>query len=192
MAECRIEGCDGKSRTKGLCNKHALRLRQTGTTDPGPKAEATVEVRFWRRVEKTDGCWWWIPAKSANKYGLIQLGGVGSKSVTTHRFSYELHNGEIPEGMIVMHSCDNPSCVNPDHLSLGTHKDNVADMIAKGRRGDPKVVGVDHPKAVLNEHKVRYIRANPSKSHAQLARELGVGANTVRGVRTGRTWSHVK
>lgn len=91
-----------------------------------------------------------------------------------------------------MHSCDNPSCVNPDHLSLGTHKDNVADMIAKGRRGDPKVVGVDHPKAVLNEHKVRYIRANPSKSHAQLARELGVGANTVRGVRTGRTWSHVK
>lgn len=192
MSICNVDGCDTKSRANGYCNKHNLRFRKYGNPLGGVKNQAPMEERFWRRVEKTNDCWWWRPTRCKNTYGLIQMGGKGTKSITTHRYSYTLHHGEIPDGMLVMHSCDNPACVNPYHLSLGSHKDNVADMIQKGRRGEPKTIGEQNPKAVLNEDKVRYIRSMPNASHASLARELGVGTSTVRGVRTGRTWSHIK
>lgn len=89
-----------------------------------------------------------------------------------------------------MHSCDVMRCVNPAHLSLGTPKENTADMIAKGRHARQAPKGEASGKAVLTEEIVRAIRAS-DESHAVLARRFGCGANTVRGVRTGRTWSHV-
>lgn len=93
-----------------------------------------LSERFWRYVVKTDGCWIWIGATASFGYGRIQReGGKQGKADRAHRVSWLLHYGEIPLGMWVLHQCDEPSCVRPDHLFLGTHTDNMLDMAAKGR-----------------------------------------------------------
>lgn len=89
-----------------------------------------LETRFWQRVEKTDGCWRWTGPLHAFGYGLIWRGG---NNVGAHRISWEIHVGPIPDGLFVLHRCDNPPCVRPDHLFLGTQADNIHDMVAKGR-----------------------------------------------------------
>lgn len=95
----------------------------------------TLEERFWEKVNRGTGddCWEWQAGKTTAGYG--QIGSCGRK-LYAHRVSYELHKGPIPEGMVVMHSCDNPGCVNPAHLSVGTLADNNADMTAKGRHAN--------------------------------------------------------
>jgi hypothetical protein len=89
---------------------------------------------FWNKVNKTSGCWIWT---AANKDGY----GRYSNSGYAHRISWEMHFGKIPAGMFVCHKCDNPPCVNPDHLFLGTNQDNVNDMRAKGRGSKPPPMG---------------------------------------------------
>lgn len=91
-----------------------------------------------------------------------------------------------------MHSCDNPGCVNPAHLSLGRPIDNTNDMIVKGRKRTVAPLGVENGKAILNDELVRYIRTQTTKSLSQLASELGVGKTTIRSVRNKRCWAHVK
>lgn len=90
-----------------------------------------VEYRFWKFVDRLgdDDCWLWR-GSIQGKYGSIRIEG---KSAGAHRVSYQLHKGEIPEGLVVMHSCDVPLCVNPNHLSVGTYSDNTQDMLRKGR-----------------------------------------------------------
>lgn len=91
-----------------------------------------VLITFFKHIQFTETCWIW---DTQQKHGYGQLRAFG-KLYRAHRFSYELHFGPIPEGLFVCHKCDNPPCVNPDHLFLGTAKDNIQDMIAKGRRPD--------------------------------------------------------
>lgn len=94
----------------------------------------TLEQRFWAKVDKTDDCWLWSGSKSGlYGHGEIGRGRRTEGKVKTHRLSWELHNGSIPKGMHVLHKCDNGLCVNPDHLFLGTQKDNMVDMAKKGR-----------------------------------------------------------
>lgn len=85
---------------------------------------------FFRHVDKTDNCWLWVGAKTKNGYGKL---GRDLKTISAHRYSFEIHNGAIPDGMLVCHQCDVRSCVNPHHLFLGTHKDNYIDCVNKGR-----------------------------------------------------------
>ena len=192
MSTCKVEDCCSASRSLGFCEKHYKRFMRYGDPHAGKKNHAPLEERFWRNVEKTDGCWFWKGTKESNAYGIIQTGGKGAKSVTAHRLSYMMHHGEIPDGYVIMHSCDNPSCVNPDHLSVGTYQENAMDAISKGRHARVAPVGAGNGKAVLNDDKVRYIRASSGVSHVNLAKELGVSISCVRGVRSGRTWRHVK
>lgn len=100
----------------------------------GVKAKP-VEERFWRYVQKGDGCWLWIGAKLTTGYGVLNIGrkeGVAA----AHRLSWAIHFGVIPPGKFVCHHCDVRACVRPDHLFLGTSQDNVSDMVRKGRLGD--------------------------------------------------------
>lgn len=94
---------------------------------------SSAQDLFSRHTIKSDGCWEWGGYKNATNYGFTRVGGRGSKGVLAHRLSWQLHFGEIPEGMHVCHKCDNPPCVRPDHLFLGTNLDNIKDRIKKGR-----------------------------------------------------------
>lgn len=196
MTKCCIYECQKNTFCRGYCKIHYARARRSGelTVDP-LRAHGSMEDRFWRRVKKTDGCWTWTGGKYNGGYGFLRgIGGRNAPNVAAHRFSYMIHKGDIPQGMVIMHSCDNPACVNPDHLSVGTYKDNTQDMISKGRRANNPLTygkGEVNPRALLNEAKVRYIRASKA-SHAALARELGVSDVCIFKVRNRQTWSHIE
>lgn len=188
---CSIAGCDRKYYALGYCEMHWRRVRKHGDPLSG-RNHAPLEERFWRYVAKAgpDDCWLWIGKTERNGYGRLQLGGKGSGLVGAHRLSFFIANGH--QAQVVMHRCDNPPCVNPAHLAEGTHKENTADMIRKGRKKTGKIYyGTEHVCAKLDPDKVRFIRANPDKSHAALARMFGVGPTVIRAVRSGKTWKNV-
>jgi hypothetical protein len=111
------------------CRTCARGPRATGPHSP----DCTPELRFWRKVKiMPNGCWEWQGATNGRGYGVIRL--AKRIKVYAHRFAYEKTEGPIPEGLVAMHRCDNPLCVRPVHLTPGTQKENVQDMIAKGRR----------------------------------------------------------
>lgn len=119
----------------------------------------TLEERFWSKVKKGDGCWEWQAGKHSGGYGLFHLSRLG-RSTQAHRVAYELTHGEIPAGMCILHACDNPPCVNPSHLRLGTQAENRADCVAKGRHWVPTVLkGTDNPRAKLTQRDCRAIQA---------------------------------
>jgi hypothetical protein len=91
----------------------------------------TVRRRFFEKVKKTKKCWLWTGHKDPNGYGRIAMGRELLEK--SHRMSYMIHKGPIPKGLVVMHICDNPPCVNPDHLQIGTNADNLNDSYKKGR-----------------------------------------------------------
>lgn len=162
--------------------------------------------RFWSKVDKSGECWMWTGGKDRKGYGKFSMGSQfkadGSRRnsmVSAHRFSYELVHGPIPahdsfHGLCVLHSCDNPGCVKPDHLSLGTNKDNVHDMDRKGRRISKNARGEAHHGAILNELQVREIVAAHRErgiSQAQLSKDYGVSTSTINHIFTGRLWAHL-
>jgi len=98
----------------------------------GP-ARTPIEMRFWSKVTKGAGCWEWTASTDHKGYGKLAEGGRQGRTLSAHRVSYELNVGPIPDGLLVLHRCDNPPCVRPDHLFVGTHTDNAQDMAKKGR-----------------------------------------------------------
>lgn len=159
--------------------------------------------RFWPKVNKTDGCWLWTAGKFRFGHGAFQFNGRTCKA---HRIAYELAYGPIPAGMLVCHQCDNPSCVRPDHLWLGTIKDNNNDRHTKGRtrpplhpnRGGYKLppgahVGERNPRARLTEQQVAKIRQryiSEPITRQQLANEYSVSVHTIKHITRGTAWTH--
>lgn len=161
--------------------------------------------RFWEKVQKQDGdrCWLWTASTYHGGYGRLRL--VNDAGVRTmcraHRFSWELHHGPIPEELCVLHTCDNPSCVRPDHLWLGTQVENVRDMKAKGRGATLASHGPDawrrgeqHGRAKLTEEHVREIRALVASgtSRAAVARQFGEIWENIDKIARRKTWRHVE
>ncbi|HYE38198.1 HNH endonuclease signature motif containing protein [Methylocaldum sp.] len=134
------------------------------------------------------GCWLFSGQLTRTGYGLIC---TESKKRQAHRVAFELARGAIPAGLCVCHHCDVRACVNPDHLWLGTHAQNMRDQHDKGRGSTTVALGEGHPRAKLTEPLVRLIRASED-SAASLARTLGVTSSAVRSVRGRRTWGHVQ
>lgn len=190
--ECKIEGCNRPTRAGGMCTLHYNRVRVHGSPEPRDRARGTLAFRFWRKVDQSgaNGCWNWTGGTHKRGYGT--LCGEDGKTVATHRLSYEMHRGAVPAGLYVRHICDNPRCVNPDHLLIGTPSDNVRDMWERARARPTGVRGEKHLKAKLTEDDVRAIRADTAKSNHQWARELGVTPNSIRAIRIGKNWAHVK
>jgi len=133
------------------------------------------------------GCWIWMMCIHREGYGLSKKIRGNTRA---HRISWIAHNGPIPAGLNVLHHCDIPACVNPDHLFLGTHQDNVADKMKKHRAAR----GTDHGLAKLNEQQVAEIRASDLShrgSQRKLARQYGVDKALIRAIRRREIWRHV-
>lgn len=129
------------------------------------------------------GCWLWIGGRSSSGYGSMPSGRkIGNEGA--HRFSYRHHKGEIPAGMFVCHKCDTKTCVNPAHLFLGTHQENMDDCKAKGRTP----AGERHGRSKLTEAQVIAIRSD-IRGIAQVAAEYGVSIASIHNIRHRKTWA---
>jgi hypothetical protein len=150
-----------------------------------PMDEKTV-ARFLAKVDKRGPgeCWPWKAGIKSEGYGGFRVGEVVDRA---HRVSYVIHHGDIPAGMVVCHRCDNPPCVNPGHLFLGTHGDNARDRDAKGRRG---TIGAKHGMAKLTDDDVISIRSS-SERGVDLAVQYGVSATLVCDIRKRKIWHHL-
>jgi hypothetical protein len=192
--ECACEQC-GKAFTVGAATFAKRGARYCGRRCATLAAITPLRDRFWTRVNKTDTCWLWTGSTAGQSgYGVIGIGPRGAGKIYTHRLSYEIHVGPIPEGMRVCHNCpegDNPLCCNPAHLFLGTDADNAADKVAKGRQ----TRGESNASTKLTEAQARTalsIDTSQRGAVAKLAREFGVSHATICDVISGRTWKHLR
>lgn len=144
------------------------------------------KCHFEHGTAKSGECIEWTGAADKDGYGTVKL--KGRRVFKAHRLSYTLNIGPVPDGLMVCHRCDNTKCVNPDHLFLGTAKDNKTDCVSKRRH----VKGSElYWKAKLSEDDVRRIRSDTRSSY-DVGPEYGVTPNTVQNVRARRTWKHIE
>lgn len=137
------------------------------------------------RTDRSGECWVWT--------GDLDDSGYGKRGAQrVHRKAWELAYGPIPVGLLVLHRCDNPPCVRPDHLFLGTHADNMRDMVAKGRQNRPAhgSPGERNPRAILTAEQVAEIR-QATETHRQVAARYGMSIAAIRDIRQGRRWRSV-
>lgn len=144
------------------------------------------EERFWSMVEKADACWLWTGYTMSSGHGQMYH---PDGTMLVHRFSWELHNGPIPEGLVVCHKCDVPNCVNPSHLFLGTQSDNVQDAVNKGRLQHGETNG--HSKLKVDDV-LSIIRLRKSGlTEPQIASQFGVSRGAINSILRNKTWKHI-
>jgi len=182
---------EGKSSTENLRNQVILNASR----------DSVVAGRFWDKVQKREsGCWEWTASKANKGYGAFGIGGIVVKA---HRVAFLWSGGVVPSGLYLMHSCDNPACVNPSHMSVGSKADNNADMCRKGRHrpGGSKTPkarckyerGATHHHAKLTEDSVRNLRSdrNLGISFSQLAKKYQITSSCAYRIAKGLSWTHV-
>lgn len=170
---CQIAECERAPKARGWCAMHYVRWQKSGDPLLVKTIVGDDEARFWSKVSKAETCWEWIGGRDLDGYGSIAIGGVHRGA---HRFSYELANGPIPEGLEVDHRCHNRACVNPAHLRLATHKQNMENRSGAHINSKSGVLGVSWNKRtrawtakVSHEGKQFHIGYYPSRAEAEAA-----------------------
>lgn len=146
-----------------------------------------IKQRFYQYCDKKEnGCWEWSGALTVNGYGKFWMDG---KTTSAHRVSFELHKHAIPSSEMVLHTCDNPKCVNPDHLTVGTHRDNVRHMQERGRF----LTGEENSASKITAEKAKEIiqRLLNGAKVRTLAKQMNVSRGIVKGIANKVTWKHV-
>lgn len=145
------------------------------------------KVRFWQMVSKSTTCWNWTGSTYPHGHGMFNI-HWGKSPIRAHRFSWEIHRGRIPSGMCVLHKCDVPACVNPEHLFIGTQLDNVRDMISKKRHAFGERNG--HSKLKIRD--ILLIRKLwPSLPQYKLAKKFGIDQGHVSNIIRGKAWKTI-
>ena len=151
----------------------------------------TLAERFWSKIDKSGDCWIWTAARFRSGYGELSS-GHGKTPFYAHRLSWQLHNGPIPDGLFVCHRCDERACVNPAHLFVGTHADNMRDMFAKGRQPKVDNRGARNPAAKLSPEDAELMRfafETLPVTRGAIARAFGVSATQAGKVIAGKVWA---
>lgn len=192
---CSEEGCKAKYYAKGYCEKHWKRIRTHGNLDIQKFQQIPIEAKFERAIDKNGAsvtpvgtpCWLWTEGVSPRGYGKVWWKG---KTECSSRVAWMIYKGPIPDSMLVLHKCDTPSCVNPEHLFLGNHKINAADKVAKGRAHSGDHHGEKSGRAKLTETQVKAIRSDPRR-HGPVAHDYGVDPSTICDIRNRKLWAHI-
>lgn len=177
--------CGKRVNARGLCDTHYKQHKRAGTLPERTKTthlEINDRLKHLSIVDYNTGCHNWRGLLNPSGYGIIGYHGKW----LAHRLSYTLKYGEIPKGINVCHKCDNPKCINTEHLFLGTQADNIHDMISKKRN----IVGADCGKSLLTDDDVGKIR-NDTRVQSIIAKEYGVSRTNISAIKTGRAWKHV-
>jgi hypothetical protein len=159
---------------------------------PAHGKKKPLDARFWEKVLKTESCWIWTASKDTHGYGKVRYGG---KNIRAHRTSWEMRFGPLPPGLYVLHDCpsgDNPACVNPDHLWLGTQVDNMRDASRKGRIYCGGTHGEENGRSKLTKADVLEIRrlAVSGVSPKELSSVYLVCVSSINRVISRRSWKH--
>ena len=184
---CSVEHCVNHVRSAGsvFCEKHYMRNRRHGDPHGGFTRDSSVPYQewFWQQVEKTDACWLWSRGRDSCGYGtLMREDGSADRA---HRMAWILTFGEIADGLFVCHKCDNPPCCRPDHLFLGSQKDNMQDAARKNRT----VFGEQHSTQFTEKDVVEMRLARSSGlSYAAIGYQFSCSPGTVRNIVTGIQW----
>lgn len=196
---CGFKGCERPVHSRGACRTHYVRLLE-GRSIATPIREVfrggddIVRIKSKVTINAVSECWEWNASRTPGGYGQMRFRGTRWLS---HRVSWTLFKGEIPEGpgtyktLGVLHKCDNPCCINPDHLFLGDQKSNIDDSVNKERWGKRGCIGEKHGRAALNEVKVREIRAS-GLTYSELAEKYLVSKSTIQHVIQRRSWAHIE
>lgn len=193
MAKCSVQACEKEAKAKGFCQQHYAAFRRHG--DPlGAKFKKGLSLadRFMQYVEPGPGCWEWQSFRDPNGYGRLNIKTDDGRYLPAlaHRISWELFRHKLTSEQQVCHKCDNPGCVNPEHLFVGDPAANCADKIAKGRMRYGVSKGEQHGGAKLTEDQVREIRKSVGPSRI-VGEKYGVSGRQVRDIRAGNVWRHL-
>lgn len=197
MNKCTVEGCDRPHKCRGLCDTHYSFWRKKGYI--GGRRIKSLGERLWARVDKSPGqgpdgdCWEWRGYVHPTGYGQLAENSAG-RNINSNRAAYMVSKGPIADGLWVLHTCDNRLCCNPDHLWLGTPKQNTHDMMAKGRRRKAFEVvrGEDVGLAKMTEDDVRALRAEPPMTFKELGAKYGISPASAHSIKLRKTWAHIE